>query len=131
MSKENLNIIGFIKSSKFVYLIIGLGIAISYIIPFAFPITRSEYVIDAYNFIEDMPPESKVILSVEFGPSAWPEVGGGLIGMGGELLGSILSRPDMRWLEDLLKRYQSGASGGSVNPYWLNTFNSYPLQVRR
>lgn len=53
----------------------------------------------------------------------WPEVGGGLIGMGGELLGSALSKPDLKWLEDLLKRYQSGESGGSVSPYWLGKFS--------
>jgi len=53
----------------------------------------------------------------------WPEIGGGLMGMGGEILGSILGRPDTKWLEDLLKRYQSGASGGSVNPYWLGRFS--------
>lgn len=50
----------------------------------------------------------------------WPQLGAGMMGMGGNILAGVLGRPDMEWLEELMRRYQTQGGQGQVMPQWLN-----------
>jgi len=58
---------------RVIYLAIALAVAIPLLLHFAVPLKPSPIVLSLFDTIESLPPNSKVILSFDYGPSTVPE----------------------------------------------------------
>jgi hypothetical protein len=59
---------------RIIFLIIGLVVLIPLLLPLGLPIETTELTEDAFNAVDDLPVNAKVLLSFEYGPSTKPEI---------------------------------------------------------
>ena len=59
---------------RWIFLLIGLVVLIPLIYPLALPIRASKDSQQVYDFVESLEPNSKILLSCEYGPSTKPEI---------------------------------------------------------
>lgn len=59
---------------RWIFLIIGLVVLIPLIYPLSLPVRPGKDSQQVYDFVESLEPNSKVLLSVEYGPSTKPEI---------------------------------------------------------
>ena len=59
---------------RWIFLIIGLVVIIPLLYPLALPIRAGKDSKQVYDFVESLEPDSKVLLSCEYGPSTKPEI---------------------------------------------------------
>ncbi len=58
---------------RWIYLLVGLGTMVPIIKPLGLPVTTTEPVRRIFNYIENLNPDDKVIISFDYGPSSAPE----------------------------------------------------------
>lgn len=59
---------------RIIFLIIGLVVLLPLLIPMGLPIETTELTEDAFNAVDNLPKNAKVLLSFEYGPSTKPEI---------------------------------------------------------
>ncbi|MCK4813561.1 MAG: hypothetical protein KAT14_06450, partial [Candidatus Marinimicrobia bacterium] len=59
---------------RIIFLIIALVVLIPLLVPMGLPIETTQLTEDAFNTIDNLPQDAKVLLSFEYGPSTKPEI---------------------------------------------------------
>ncbi len=71
---------------RILYWALVIVLAVPFIHPLLLPVSISETTISLYNFIEKLGPDDVVIIGIQAGVSAWPEVLPGLVAVSKHLI---------------------------------------------
>lgn len=63
---------------QIIFIAVLIGCFLPAFIPLGFPISATPLTVKAYNYIEELEPGDLVLVSVDYGPNAWAEIGPGM-----------------------------------------------------